>query len=253
MQATRLRHFAGDLFNRGAHAVLSARAFPLTRYVPHGWNSLYDIQRHAGARDIGVVFDVGANTGQTAWGLVRYFPSSPIYCFEPVGQTYEILRRNYGQKVTCVRMALGSAPGEATIQVYSDSELNTFSKARRGAVRVGVEAVEVGTVDQFCADRGISEIGLLKLDVQGWEMEVLNGAARMLGAGAVRSIFAEVGFHRRDTDMQAFAPLNDHLDALGYEFCGLYDAFRWGTTKSFVGFANALYVLPRDALRSPGD
>jgi FkbM family methyltransferase len=226
---------------------VSARTFPLTRYFPHGLISLYDIQRCAGVRDIGVVFDVGANTGQTAWGLTRYFPSSPIYCFEPVGQTYEILLRDYGQKVNCVRMALGRFPGKQIIQLYSDSELNTFSAARSGAVSVGVEAVEVGTVDQFCSEHGITEIGLLKLDVQGWEMEVLSGAARMLGSGAIRFIFAEVGFRRRDRDMQAFAPLNDYLDSLGYEFCGLYDSFRWGESKSLVGFANALYVLPRDA------
>ena len=248
MDATRLRHSIGHWFGRCVHAVLSSRAFPLTRYVPHGWSSLYDMQRCAGARDIGVVFDVGANTGQTAWGLVRYFPSSTIYCFEPVARTYETLSRDYGEKVTCVPMALGGKLGEEMIKLYADSELNTFSEARSGAIMVGSEVVEVGTVDQFCADRGITEIGLLKLDVQGWEMEVLNGAARMLGCGAVRFVFAEVGFRGRDTDMQAFAPLNDHLDALGYEFCGLYDAFRWGDTKSFVGFANALYVLPRDAI-----
>jgi FkbM family methyltransferase len=253
MQATRLRHLVGHWFIRCIHAVLCARAFPLTRYVPRGWSYLYDIQRHAGARDIGPVLDVGANTGQTAWGLVRYFPSSAIYCFEPVRQTYEILLRDYGTRATCVNMALGSAPGEKAIQLLSDPELNTFSDVRGGAVPVGVEVVTVSTVDRFCAEHGITQIGLLKLDVQGWEMEVLNGAARMLGAGAVRSIYAEVGFRRRDTDMQAFAPLNDHLDRLGYEFCGLYDAYRWGETKSFVGFANALYVLPPNVMQTHRD
>jgi FkbM family methyltransferase len=251
MMATRLRRLIGHGLSRRAHAVLSSRAFPLTRYIPHGWSSLYDIQRCAGARDIGVVFDVGANSGQTAWGLVRYFPTSQIYCFEPVEQTFEILRKTYGQRVTCVKMALGSRPGNETIKRYSDSELNTFSTARAGATMVGVEVVEVGTVDQFCADHAIPEIGLLKLDVQGWEREVLDGARRMLSSKSIRFIFAEVGFRQRDTDMQAFAPLNDHLDALGYEFCGLYDSFRWNETKSFVGFANALYALPQHAVETP--
>jgi hypothetical protein len=80
--------------------------------------------------------------------------------------------------------------------------------------------------------------------VQGWEMEVLKGAAVMLGRHAVRFIFTEVGFRTRDTDIQLFDELNRHLEGIGYEFCGLYEPFRWGPKKLYVGFANALYVLP---------
>jgi hypothetical protein len=66
----------------------------------------------------------------------------------------------------------------------------------------------------------------------------------MLGRRAVRFIFAEVGFRASDADMQLFETLNRHLDVIAYEFCGLYEQFRWGPAKLYAGFANALYVLP---------
>jgi FkbM family methyltransferase len=239
-----LRYIAGALLGRSTHAVLASRLLPTTRYVPLGLSAFYDIQRFNGVRDVGVIFDVGANTGQTAWGLTKYFRRSEIYCFEPVAATHAILERNYGRKARCVKMALGRQIGVKTIQLFSDSELNTFSEARGAARPLGSETVPVTTVDHFCADNGITQVGLLKLDVQGWELEVLEGARGMLDRRAIRFIFAEVGFRDRDTDMQAFAPLNDHLGALGYELCGFYDPFRWGKAKSILGFANALYILP---------
>jgi hypothetical protein len=81
------------------------------------------------------------------------------------------------------------------------------------------------------------------MDVQGWESAVLAGARHMLARRAVRFIFTEVGFHSRDSDMQDFSEANRLLTEIGYEFCGLYDNFRWGPAKLFVGFANALYCL----------
>ena len=44
--------------------------------------------------------------------------------------------------------------------------------------------------------------------------------------------------------MQYLADLNAFLEQHGFWFCGLYEAFRWGDRKQYVGFANALYVNP---------
>lgn len=191
-----------------------------------------------------MAFDVGANIGQTASQLIKYLHYAQIFCFEPTPSAFGALKRVYGDKVECIPAALGRAPGSAKLSLFPDSQLNTFAKPRVDVTASGAIDVPVITIDQFCQDRGIGNIDVLKMDVQGWEMEVLAGAADMLAARAVQFIYAEVGFRRRDTDMQSFARLNDHLDDLGYEFCGLYEQFRWGPAKTFLGFANALYALP---------
>ena len=212
--------------------------------MPYGHNWTYDLRRFGG-RSIGPIFDVGANIGQTAWALVRYFPSDPIYCFEPVAGAFDTLQRVYGHRVHCIRKALGSAPGTAQIKLHSNSELNTLARPGPLASTCGLdqtETIEVDTVDDFARSAGVDRIGLLKMDVQGWELEVLKGARRFLDEKRVRFVFAEVGFHADNTDMQGFAELNDYLSGRGFVFSGLYDQFRWGDKRQ-VHFANALYSL----------
>lgn len=234
------RYVVGATLNRVNHAILSSPFFPLTRYVPPGRSWLYDIQRTNGTRSAGVIFDVGANSGQTAWGLVRYFPQAEIFCFEPVESSYEALVSAYARypNLTCVRSALGSAVEQRPIYIGTNSELNTLLPMEKGASFTGeVERVDVTTIDAFCAARGIREIDILKLDVQGWELEVLKGCSL-----SPRYVFAEVGFQAADDSMQPFATFHAQMERAGYLFGGLYDSFRHGKAKQFVSFANALYI-----------
>ena len=239
------RYYIGSAVNTAAHRVLANRVMPLSRYVPRGTFWLYDVQRFAGTRDLSVLFDIGANTGQTAYGLVRYFPSARIYCFEPVKGVFDQLAAVYGRypKVRCVQKAVGSAPGTATMALRSFSEMNSLVGAGPAEGLTGeVETVEIDTIDSFCKAEGLTHIDLLKMDVQGWELEVLKGAARMIDEGRVRFVFTEVGFRRDEVEMVHFSPINDTLERKGFRFCGLYSQFRWGIHKQFVSFANALYV-----------
>ena len=226
------------------HTVLQSRSFPLIREVPRGLSVWYDVQRLACSRDFGVIFDVGANVGQTAYGLVRYFPKSEIYCFEPVRDTFNILCSRYGTMVNCYRLAFGAERSDMEISTFSESELNSFCEVRASAISVGRERVVVDTVDGFCETHRIETIDILKMDVQGWEMNVITGAANMLDRRSVRFVLAEVGFRARDRDMQDFGELNGFLDKLGFELCGFYDHFRWGPGKGYLGFTNALFWLP---------
>ncbi|HET7409055.1 MAG TPA: FkbM family methyltransferase [Paracoccaceae bacterium] len=235
------RYIVGAGLARATHAAL--RRAPPVRYVPYGRYWLYDLHRFCG-RSLGPIFDVGANVGQTARGLVRYFPDDPIYCFEPVESSFEVLQRDYADRVTAVRSALGSVPGTGEMHLHTDSELDTLAAPGDLAASLSTGdsvTVPIDTVDGFAARHGIERIGLLKMDVQGWELEVLRGADRMLGSGAIAAVFSEVAFDTGRPDMQDFCQLNEHLSLKGFTFCGLYDQFRWGDKKK-VHFANALYL-----------
>ena len=108
---TRARLAIGRAIDRLEDLILSSSLFPLTRYVPHGHSCWYDIQRFASTRELGVIFDVGANVGQTARRLIKYFPNACIYCFEPSSDSYKKLHAVYGwrRNVHCIPMALGGA------------------------------------------------------------------------------------------------------------------------------------------------
>ncbi len=242
--STKLRHAIGSAFGRAEHGLLAAPAVPLTRYFPAGRSWLYDIARYSGSRDIGVALDVGANVGQTAHQLIRYLPKARIVCFEPTPTAFDALKSAYSDRVECVAAAIGRETGTASLKLHEDSQLNSFATVRTGQKQTDTVDVPVYALDDYCGGHGITQIDILKMDVQGWEMEVLAGAQGLLSSGRVRFVYAEVGFRSRDTDMQSFGELNAHMDALGYEFCGLYEPFRWGRSKAFLGFANALYALP---------
>ena len=86
-----LKYFLGASYFRTIEAVVSSPAFPLTRYFPRGIFWMFDIQRFLGTRSLGVLFDVGANTGQTLKTLLHHAPKAKIYSFEPTLETFRIL------------------------------------------------------------------------------------------------------------------------------------------------------------------
>lgn len=93
-----------------------------TNWLPRGTYLFHDINRWYGIKNFRVVFDVGANIGQSAVRYARCFPSAKIYSFEPVLSTFEELKRNtehLSNRVRPVQLALGSAKGEKEIYINS--------------------------------------------------------------------------------------------------------------------------------------
>lgn len=243
------RYLIGSQAHVALDAVLSSQRVPLTRYFPRGKYWMYDAQRFAGTRHFDVIFDVGANVGQTASDLVRYFPKAQIYCFEPVSSTFDILASKFGTQtnVRCVRQALGSRKGSREIELHENSELNSLMPqggGRDGDLTGARELIEVGTLDDFCDGESIDAIDALKMDAQGMELDIINGGCAMLRKNAVRFVYAEIGFSRHDTDIQYFGDFNEALYDAGFILCGFYDPVRWGGAKQFMAFANALYINP---------
>jgi FkbM family methyltransferase len=245
-----LKYRIGAALDGALQATLAARQFPLTRYVPYGVSWLYDLQRFMGSRSLGVLFDVGANTGQTLGHLLKYAPDAQIYSFEPTDSAFAALSAAFGNRrnVHLQKMALGSKSGTLALQVRANSELNTLVAA--GADPGGTtQATEVSTVDDMVARHGISHLDLLKVDVQGWEMEVMRGASRLIADHNLVFVFAEMTFRSDEKEMQQFSELHDHLEAQGFVLSGLYELKRYGPRKEFVLFANVLYLHPQARLK----
>lgn len=246
-----LNFLLGSTFSRSVAAILSSSWFPLTRAFPYGISWPFDVQRLMRTRSLGVVFDVGANIGQTSTTLVRYAPEAEIYCFEPALGPFRVLQAKFQNRknIHPLNVALGSRPQRLALQVSEDSELNTLV-ARPGADAANaMQMTEVMTVDDVVAAHGISHLDLLKIDVQGWEMEVMKGATTLIADQNLIFVFAEVAFRSDETEMQQFGELHAHLEKNGFVLCGLYDLLRYGPRKEFILFANALYMHPEARLK----
>jgi FkbM family methyltransferase len=168
------------------------------------------------------LIDVGANIGQTAQRLVQRFPDAAIYSFEPVPATFAELQYNTVSfaGVECVNVALGDAPGEATITTDRQGQ-NTLM---RGVSSNGKATIRVSTLDAFCAERGIDRIDLLKIDTEGFEMAVLRGSTGMLSNRCVDFVLAECDFIRRyDEPHGDFFEIHDILAQHEFRVVGFYN------------------------------
>lgn len=107
---------------------------------------------------------------------------------------------------------------------------------------IGAEAVPTATLDSFCAEHGIGDVQFCKVDTEGFDLEVLRGAAGMLEQQRIDFVQVETSF-RRDT--QYFSPIWE-IDRLmtdkRYELFGLYEQQPCWTGRSSLLFANAVYV-----------
>jgi FkbM family methyltransferase len=199
---------------------------------------------------ISMVFDVGANTGQTAKELSQTFPAAAIYSFEPVASTFADLERNtHGLgRVQCFQIGLSSSARAVDIHRQMDSGWNSVSKSiDRG---LGKTTIRLETIDAFCLQRGIGRVNILKTDTEGHDLHVLKGAAKLLSEGAIDAIYCEVGFHCEDVGHTHFPAVLEYLQSHSFQFYGLYglDGIKFvdHPVEPCYPWTNALFV--RNAL-----
>jgi FkbM family methyltransferase len=136
--------------------------------------------------DFDLVLDVGANAGQFAEIVLKYLDSAPIVCFEPLAMEFVKLTSKFvsNPRVELSNLALGSVRERKLINVHSKSTTSSFlgtsiSAGEYVSSLIEKKEVQVDTLSNQLANRQF-ENALLKIDVQGFELEVLKGAAQVL-------------------------------------------------------------------------
>lgn len=240
------RYFVGKSVATLGNSIIASRLMPLTRVIPVGISYPYDIKRFSKGNPLETIFDVGANIGQTSLFLKKHFSQAEIFAFEPVFKTFNELCKNTKKKNTIkpFNYAFGSQEEELLISIRENSELNTLVRdsSKNQALEKTVETVKLTTIDTFCQQQHIEKIDLLKMDVQGFELEVLKGADFYLKNNLISFIYAEVSFEQSNQECQVFRDLYDYLRQNNFRFSGFYEVFRWGNDKRYFGFCNALFV-----------
>lgn len=128
--------------------------------------------------------DAGANIGtMSLWAAKLVGPTGKVYCFEPEPTIFGLLERNIAlnkmQQVRPFNLALGAESGEAVI--FRDPQKNRGSATltEEGGAQPG-HTVQVATLDDVLAQQQIQAVRMLKVDVEGWELDVLRGGQQLL-------------------------------------------------------------------------
>lgn len=114
--------------------------------------------------------------------LYQQFPSANILLIEPLSEFEGSLKMICAKyKAQYVLAAAGAGPGQATMNVHADKTCSSLLKEVEGSSLDGTpRRVPVVTIDQQCEEKKLSGPYLIKVDVQGAELQVLVGAARTL-------------------------------------------------------------------------
>lgn len=153
------------------------------------------------------IFDVGSNRGQFLTMALEHMRGEDVevHCFEPGKQTFEYLSATAAgkPKVFLNNIGLGAEKSEAVLHYdHAGSEIASLTKrdlGHYGMSHADSETVLIDTVDNYCAAKGIDRIDLLKVDIEGHELDCFKGAKGMLSRKAIGIITLEFGGANIDT------------------------------------------------------
>jgi len=195
--------------------------------------------------DAPVIFDVGAHVGDSAFAYTSRFPSAVIHCFEPTTDSFEKLSRRYYRhlNVRLNKMALGDEDKDRDLFVFGEcSTGNSLIPPSAENVSLGSEPVRVGTIDQYCNLNDVNTIHILKIDVQGSELDVLWGAKGMFSRNAVVFVRLEVMFHGFYSAQSSFGQIDSFLTDFGYVLIDICDLKKSSSDRRTM-MADLIYGL----------
>jgi FkbM family methyltransferase len=224
---------------RKTESTLGIRVFPNSS-LPRGTDMYIDLQDVAKLEDVKTVFDIGANVGQSALEYSERFRSANIYSFEPVSTTYDrlVCAAKHLERVHCFRLAMGSRPGESIINVHPDTLGSSMAHETGGAA----EKIVVTTPSEFAREHKIETIDFMKVDTEGFDLEVLAGAAPLLREQRIRFVMAECEPLPVTGYFVSFCALADFFKSYPYKLFGIYrQQPDWDGRRSLLYF-NVLFI-----------
>lgn len=180
--------------------------------------------------DCQTIVDIGANRGQFALAARRFFPSSNIICFEPLPEPAIIFRRvfSYDNAVILHEFAIGSESRHCVMHVSrrdDSSSLLPISLLQEqifpGTSEVKTIEVKATPLDVHISRNSIVSPAMLKLDVQGFELDALRGCESLLPK--FKWIYCECSFVELYIGQHLVSEVIEWLSSKGFRIEGMYN------------------------------
>jgi FkbM family methyltransferase len=151
------------------------------------------------------ILDIGANVGDVAAAALNSYKESKVICFEPVQATYETLKIRlspFGDRVLLNKVALSNTSGTGKINITTSHGANSISpqasfhkECNPHVQEIGEEVIDLGRLDDYCKYFPCQQIDVMKIDVEGHELDVLKGGIEFIST-SVDIIIIEISLMR---------------------------------------------------------
>jgi FkbM family methyltransferase len=175
------------------------------------------------------IIDVGAHRGEVAEQVATLYSPSFMALVEPLPEMMSVLEsKSFAPKQQVFSCALGRKDGKATLNVIASIPSSSLLEIAPGCdilfhrpmEKIGSIEISVRTLDGIFAECGLEDLDLLKVDVQGYEIEVFAGGASTLRK--TRFVVTEVSFFEHYKGQPLFGEIYAHLHGLGFELRGTF-------------------------------
>lgn len=202
-----------------------------------------------------IVFDIGANVGEWSAEVLKQASNVQLYSFEPIPTVFNALKNNISsQAVKFFNMAFSNVQGTQEFQYYVHHSVLSGLFERPGVVAHIHEKpqkiqVSTDTLDSFCETHAIEYIDFLKIDTEGAEVAILQGAMNLLRNQRIQYIQFEYGGTYSDahtTLQEAYNILSScNYDVYRIVANGLIHIPQWRNALENYRYSNYLAIAQR--------
>jgi FkbM family methyltransferase len=220
---------------------------------PHGWMDA--IARNLPEGEGGLVYvDGGAHDGQMARRFLKRFPGMQVHAFEPNADLFSRLEANLAgvpggrhplalsSRTQTLRMFINDSPMTSSVLPRNENCERYFDAATRVKE---VRELSATSLDDWFDRSGLKRVDILKLDLQGYELEALRGAEGVLRRG-VACVYIEINFVPFYEGSATFGEIDAFMRGRGYKLFNLYNICTH-LPGGDIGSGDALYVPDRTA------
>ena len=194
-------------------------------------------------KDNPLIFDVGAHTGESIVRFRNLYKKSIIHSFEPSKKSFTILKKYENLETKINNFALGKINEMGKFYINKNDSTSGFYKffeSKNIQDNIANETVQIKTLDQYVKNHNIECIDILKIDVQGFEAQVLQGAIKTLGH-KIKIIELEIIFIDYYEKKSSFSEIENIIMPLGFELYTVSSP-ALEETSSRLKWLDAIYI-----------
>lgn len=181
-------------------------------------------------KNVQTIIDVGSNRGQFALSASYFFPESRIICFEPLKSAFHCLEQVFKNKTNFIlfNFAIGNEQKEIEINISNKEDSSSILEITKkqetvfpGTEKSSSELVKLTTLKEIIQDEDLNNDVLLKIDVQGYELEVLHGSKSLLTK--LKYIYVESSFVEFYKEQPKISDILGFLLTNNFKLDGVYN------------------------------